>query len=186
MALSGIISVSGLPGLHKILSHTKNGLIVESLIDGKRRPIYSTQKVSSLEDISIYTQEDDMPLKDVFKKIYDKEKGKSIMDHKSDTGKQREYLTSVIKTIDHERVYNSDVAKLFQWYNLLIEKDLMNFEEEKPAEDEKGDAPKKAASSKTTTKKKVADKSASAAKKPNTQKKASANTGQTRSAGRKS
>ena len=187
MALSGIISVSGLPGLHKILAHTKNGLIVESLIDGKRRPVYSTQKVSSLEDISIYTLEEDMPLKDVFKTIFDKEKGKSILDHKTDPAKLREYLTSVVKSIDHDRVYNSDVAKLFQWYNLLIEKGLMNFDEEKDEEKEKKtekEGAKKPAA-KSGPKKKAVDKAA-APKKAASQKKGAAKTAQTRSAGRNS
>ena len=120
MSLSGIISVSGLPGLHKILSHAKNSLIVESLLDGKRRPIYSTQKVSALEDISIYTLEDDIPLADVFQKMYEKEKGKEAPNHKTDTSELRSYLSDIIENVDHDRVYNSDVAKLFQWYNRLV------------------------------------------------------------------
>lgn len=136
MSLSGIISVSGLTGLHKILSHTKNGLIVESLDDGKRRPIYASQKVSALEDISIYTVEDDVPLTDVFKLIFDKEKGKASLDHKLDSSELRTYLSGILKDIDQDRVYNSDISKLFQWYNILVEKDLLKFEEEEEKEED--------------------------------------------------
>lgn len=157
MALSGIISVSGISGLHKVLSQTKNGLIVESLVDGKRRPIYSTQKVSTLEDISVYTTEDDVPLADVFKLIYDKEGGKKAPDHKSKIEDLRKYLTSVLKNIDHDKVYNSDVAKMFQWYNSLIEKKMLKFEEEKK-KDSKGDK-------KTPAKKEDSKKSGAAKKK---------------------
>jgi hypothetical protein len=150
MALSGIISVSGIPGLHKIISQTKNGLIVESLSDDKRRPIYSTQKVSSLEDISIYTMEDDIPLSDVFKKMFEKENGKEVLSHKSEPQKLRDYLSTVIDNVDHERVYNSDISKLFHWYNMLVEKKLMNFDEEKEGEEaietKAAAAPKKKAS----------------------------------------
>ena len=170
MSLSGIISVSGLPGLHKILSQTKNGLIVESLIDERRRPIYSTQKVSALEDISIYTLDDDMPLADVFEKMYDKEKGKQSLSHKTKPDELRTYLSDLIDNIDHERVYNSDVAKLFQWYNLLIDKNLLEKEEEVKEESKKEKAPakeKKAAVKKTTEKKTSAPK-ATAKKTPTT------------------
>lgn len=163
MALSGIISVSGISGLHKVLSQTKNGLIVESLIDGKRRPIYSTQKVSTLEDISVYTTEDDVPLADVFKLIYEKEGGKKAPDHKSKIEDLRKYLSSVLKNIDHEKVYNSDVAKMFQWYNSLIEKKMLKFEDEKKKEtkgDKKAPAKKEGAKKTAAVKKKEAPKKA--------------------------
>lgn len=149
MSLSDIISVSGTSGLHKILTHTANGLIVESLIDGKRRPIYSTQKVSTLGDISIYTMEEDMPLKDVFKLIHEKESGKKGPDHKAKKAELRAYLKELVPNLDGERVYDSDISKLFQWYNLLVEKDMMSFEEEG---DEKEDKPKKKSPAKQSAK----------------------------------
>ena len=180
MSLSGIISVSGLPGLHKILSHTKNGLIVESLVDGRRRPIYASQKVSALEDISIYTNDEDLPLVDVFKMISEKEGGKAGLDHKSDPEKLREYLTGLVKDLDQDRVYNSDISKLFQWYNLLVEKDLLKGEEEEEeVEGEKkgtSEGSKKASPKKSSTAKKPAKSSASKnapPKKSTTQRKAS-------------
>lgn len=140
MSLSGIISITGFPGLHKILSHTKNGLIVESLTDGKRRPVYSSQKVSTLEDISIYSVKEDVPLKDILMKIFEKENGKKGPDPKSDPAELRKYLTSIEESVDHERVYNSDISKLFFWYNILIEKDLLKSgeEEEQPEEKQEG------------------------------------------------
>lgn len=146
MSLSGIISVSGLPGLHKILSHTKNGLIVESLEDEKRRPIYASQKVSALEDISIYTTKDDVPLIDVFKLMLAKEKGKAALDHKKPSDELRAYLSDILKDIDHDKVYNSDIAKVFQWYNILVDKDLLKEDEKEKESDTKtaGDKKKKA------------------------------------------
>jgi len=155
MSLSGIISVSGLPGLHKILSHTKNGLIVESLEDEKRRPIYASQKVSALEDISIYTTKDDVPLIDVFKLMLDKEKGKATLDHKKPADELRSYLSDILKDIDHDKVYNSDIAKVFQWYNILIDKDLLKEDEKEKEVDTKAAA---------DTKKKTAKKTAQASK----------------------
>lgn len=191
MALNGIISIAGLPGLHKILSHTKNGLIVESLLDGKRRPVYSSQKVSTLEDISVYTKEEDVPLKDVFKLIFEKQNGEKAPDHKTDPAELREYLTSVVKTVDHDRVYNSDVAKLFHWYNILIDKDLLKdaFEEKEEEKTEEKKETTKAVAAKSATRKKPATASTAVApgKKAGSQKKApTRSTGQTRTAGRNS
>ena len=186
MSLTGIISVSGLPGLHKILSHTKNGLIVESLIDGKRRPIYASQKVSALEDISIYTSDDDLPLTDVFKLISEKEAGKAALDHKMDPEKLREYLTGIVKDLDQDRVYNSDISKLFQWYNLLVEKDLLKDEEEEEKKKEskkekEGEGKAKKAPAKKAPVKAAAGKSASSKKAP-----AKKATAQRKASGRKS
>ncbi len=160
MSLSGIISVSGLPGLHKVLSQTKNGLIVESISDNRRRPIYSTQKVSSLEDISIYTIEDDIPLVDVFKKMSDKEGGKEGPSHKSEPQELRDYLTGIIEDVDHDKVYNSDIAKLFQWYNMLVKNDLLNFDEEEAEEEKKEEVAEEKKESKKAATKKTAKKPA--------------------------
>ena len=158
MPLSDIISVSGIPGLHKILTHSKTGLIVESLLDGKRRPIYASQKVSALEDISIYTENEDLPLADIFKLIHDKENGKQSLNHKDDPAKLREYLTELVATLDQDRVYNSDISKLFQWYNTLVEKDLLNFEEEEKESEEKQSEAKIPSAKKSSAKKKAVPK----------------------------
>lgn len=128
------------------MSHTKNGLIVESLEDEKRRPIYASQKVSALEDISIYTTKDDVPLIDVFKLMLTKEKGKAALDHKKPADELRSYLSDILKDIDHDKVYNSDIAKVFQWYNILVDKDLLKEDEKEKEADKKtvGDKKKKA------------------------------------------
>ncbi len=125
MNLESIISITGKPGLFKVISQTKNGLIVESVIDGKRTPVYASEKVSALTDISIYTHKDDMPLKEVYEKMYKKTAGKVAIDHKATPEELRSYFKEVIADFDEERVYNSDLKKLFLWFNLLIENKLL-------------------------------------------------------------
>ena len=138
MDLSGILSIAGYPGLFKMISQMKTGLVVESLLDGKRMPAYSTQKILALEDISIYTDEDDVPLADVFAKLFEKTSGKTALDPKKATIKElSEFLASVLPNYDRDRVYNSDLKKLFQWYNLLAEKGLLKQKEEEKKKDEK-------------------------------------------------
>ena len=133
MNLSGIISISGKPGLSKIVSQTRTGLIVESLMDGKRSPVHGAERVSSLEDISIYTYEEDVLLSEVFEKMHEKAGGKAVLSHKSSASELSTYLKEVLPKYDEERVYASDIKKLIQWYNLLHEKALLI-----PSKDEKG------------------------------------------------
>lgn len=129
--LKEILSISGKPGLYKLVNNTSNAIIVESLLDGKRFPAYSNSKIISLEDISIYTENEDMPLKEVLKRIFDKEKGADILSHKEATEKIQAYFEEVVPEYDKERVYVSDMRKIIQWYNLLSEKKILNFSEEK-------------------------------------------------------
>lgn len=133
--LQSIISITGKPGLFKVLSQTKNGLVVESLIDGKRMPIYASDKVSALEDISIYTTEEDMPLTDVYTAFLEHTKGKEAIAHNSKPEELRAYITEVVPNYDEERVYNSDLKKLFQWFNILVSSKSIKLEkkEEKKA-----------------------------------------------------
>ncbi len=136
MKLTGILSIAGYPGLFKMVSQMKTGLVVESLLDGKRMPAYSTQKILALEDISIYTEEDDVPLADVFAMFLKKTGGKAALNpKKASIYELSDFLTSVLPNYDKERVYNSDLKKLFQWFNLLAEKGLLEEEKEekKPA-----------------------------------------------------
>lgn len=135
--LKEILSISGKPGLQKLISNSSNAIIVESLIDGKRFPAYSNSKIISLEDISIYTETEDLPLKEVFKRIYDKEEGKQILSHKEANEKIIAYFNEIVPEYDKDRVYTSDMKKIIQWYNLLTEKGLLNFTEE---EEEKKEA----------------------------------------------
>lgn len=147
MNLSGIISISGKPGLSKIVSQTRTGLIVESLMDGKRTPVHGAERVSSLEDISIYTYDDDVLLTEVFDKMYEKADGKAILSHKSSAKELSDYLRDVLPKYDEDRVYGSDIKKLVQWYNLLHSKDLLKT-------DEKDEEKSKEKSTKPTAEKK--------------------------------
>lgn len=161
MNLKSIISVTGKPGLYKVVSQTKSGFIVESLADGKKLPVYASDKVSALEDISIYTTTEDMPLLEVFAKLYESTKGKAVIDHNSKPEELRTYLAKTVD-FDQERVYNSDLKKLFMWFNILVTSDFFKQQEEEAKKAEKeGD--------KKDDKKKVADKKPTA-KKPATAK----------------
>lgn len=131
MKLTGILSIGGYPGLFKMVSQMKSGLVVESLLDGKRMPAYSTQKILALEDISIYTEDDDVPLADVFTKMVEKSGGKPALNPKKASVKElSDYLAEILPDYDRDRVYNSDLKKLFQWFNLLAEKGLLKEEVE--------------------------------------------------------
>lgn len=128
--LKEILSISGKPGLQKLISNSSNAIIVESLVDGKRFPAYSNSKIIALEDISIYTEEEDMPLKEVFKRMFAKENGKTALSHKESNEKIITYFNEIVPEYDKERVYTSDMKKIVQWYNLLTEKGILNFNEE--------------------------------------------------------
>ena len=128
--LKEILSIAGKPGLQRMLRNSSNAIIVESLIDGKRFPAYSNAKIIALEDISIYTETEDMPLKEVFKRMYDKEGGKQAISHKEPNEKIVAYFNEVVPEYDKERVYTSDIKKIIQWYNLLVSKGILNFEAE--------------------------------------------------------
>ncbi len=119
MNLAGIISIAGKPGLFKVVAQGKNNIIVESLEDKKRSPAYSSDRISALDDISIYTTDEDVSLKVIMKAIYDKENGAATISHKDDKKKLESYILEILPNYDQERVYISDVKKIFQWYNLL-------------------------------------------------------------------
>ena len=121
MEFSKIISVTGKPGLFQVVSQSKNAIIVASLIDQKRLAINATQNVSLLENIAIYTYEEDMPLLDVFKAMSEKTEGKAAISHKESGKKLTAFFTDVLPNYDDERVYTSNIKKVIQWFNLLIE-----------------------------------------------------------------
>ena len=127
--LKGILSISGQSGLFKMVAEAKNNIIVESLDTKKRIPVYSTSKVSALEDIAIYTETSDVPLKDILKAIFDKEEGGSALSHKSSGTELKKYFEEVVPDYDKDRVYVSDIKKVLQWYNKLQEKDMLDFTE---------------------------------------------------------
>ena len=127
--MKGILAISGQPGLSKLISEAKNCIIVESLLTGKRMPVYSTSKVSSLADIAIFTETGEVTLKQVLKKISEKENGNEVTAIDSETD-LKTYFEQILPDYDRNRVYTSDMKKIVQWYNLLLKKNLLNFEEE--------------------------------------------------------
>lgn len=129
--LKTILSISGKSGLFRLLSQTKNSLIVESLSDAKRMPVYASDRVVSLADISIFTEEGDMPLSEVLEKIKEAHNAQEI-DSTSFKEKQN-YLTffeELLPQFDKQRVYPTDIKKIITWYNLLIKSGIQQFKEE--------------------------------------------------------
>ncbi|KGF38169.1 hypothetical protein HMPREF2136_03710 [Prevotella bivia DNF00650] len=131
--LQTILSISGKPGLYKLVSRGNNNLIVEAL-DGtnKRQPVFATDRVTSLADIAMFTDSEDVPLGEVLAKVRDKEEGKvsSLNWRKASAKELQAYFAEVLPTFDRDRVHNSDIKKLIQWYNILIQAGVTDFEEE--------------------------------------------------------
>jgi hypothetical protein len=137
MDLSKIVSISGKPGLYQIKSQAIGRLIVESVVDGKCTPAFARDRMSSLEEISIFSTDDDRPLKEVFKMIHDKMGDKVDFDYKKASPDElREKFALVMPDYDEEAVYPSDMKKVFAWYQMLNDKGLLDFtvEEEKKEE----------------------------------------------------
>jgi hypothetical protein len=118
--LKGIISISGQPGLYKIVAQSKNGIIVEGLSDKKRVNVYASTKVSTLSDISMFTTGDDKPIEEIMTAVFEKEKGgAAAIDGKSDDKAVVNYFGEILPEYDKERVYVSNMRKLFSWYNIM-------------------------------------------------------------------
>ena len=120
MTIDKIVAISGKPGLFEILSHSKGGIIVRSLIDNKRFPVNAVQNVSILSDIAIYTYEEEVPLRTIFMSIAEKENGKKTINHKESNDTLLSFMSEVLPDFDDERVYASNVKKIVQWYNILV------------------------------------------------------------------
>ena len=120
MEFNKIIAITGKPGLFNVVSQTKTGIIVEALSDKKRTAILSTQNVSLLENIAIFTYDEEVPLLTVFKSIFEKEDGKETISHKENGAKLTSFFSEILPDFDQERVYTSNIKKSVQWYNLLI------------------------------------------------------------------
>ena len=137
-----ILSISGKPGLYKLVSRGKANLIVESIDQQhKRMPVFASDRVTSLGDIAIYTDSEDMPLMKVFANLLKVEEGKpaSINYKKCKSAELREYFATILPDYDRDRVHDSDIKKLLQWYNLLVNNGITDFEEPE-AEEEKNEA----------------------------------------------
>lgn len=140
-----IVSIAGKPGLFKLVSQGKNMLIVESLATGKRTPAYAHDKVISLADVAIYTEDEDMPLADVLEKVSVHTDGKPV-DIKgfANDAAIREYFAEILPEFDKERVYTTDIKKLFNWYNQLVDAGITKFKDDEIAEDQAAEAAEKA------------------------------------------
>ncbi|WP_315546580.1 DUF5606 domain-containing protein [Prevotella koreensis] len=128
-----ILSIAGKPGLYKLVSRGRANLIVETLDEAhKRMPAFATDRVTSLADIAIYTDADDVPLMTILASLRDKEQGKEVsLNYKKVSSKElREYFAEILPDFDRERVHDSDIKKLLQWYNILIKNGITDFESE--------------------------------------------------------
>ena len=180
--LKKILSVSGKPSLYQMISQEKNMLIIESLTDKKRIPAYARDKVISLGDIAIYTNEKEIPLYEVLSSVKQKEGGQkvSIELSKASPDELRAYLAELLPDFDRERVYPTDIKRLLTWYNLLLEAGITEYEPQEEKQEKKEETaetaveePKKATPQKTVRAKSTAAASTTA-KKQATPKKATA------------
>lgn len=140
MVLKDILSISGETGLFRFLAQGKNSIVVEHLETKKRSSAHGTAKVSSLEDIAIFTEKEDMPLSKVFDLIYEKENGGPAIDHKSDNAKLLKWFEEILPDYSRNKVYASDIKKVAQWYNILHRLELL-VREEPEAEKPEGTEP---------------------------------------------
>lgn len=158
MKLSEILSVSGAPGLYKFVAQSKGGIIVESVgANAKRSIVSASAKVSALGDIAIFTEDSEVSLAEVFDSIFEKNEGKvTKINKKSSAEELAAFFDAALPEYDKERVHNSDIKKIAQWYNLLIEAGMTKFQEDEEEESESADAVKAATQAKSAIKKPVA------------------------------
>jgi hypothetical protein len=136
MSLEKILTISGKPGLYQIQNQTRNGFLATSLIDGKKISVSARENVSILAEIAIYTLTKELPLSEVFAKIFDKEKGGEAISHKSTEDELEEYFFEILPDYDEDRVYTSNIKKILQWYNLLTKNGILKFKDESSEEEE--------------------------------------------------
>jgi len=134
MKLDKVLSISGKPGLYKLIAQTRGGFLAESFLDGKKMPVSMRNNVSILSEIAIYTYTEEIPLREVLQSILDKEDGQKAIDHKSSKKELIDYFRDILPEYDEDRVYASDIKKIIQWYNLLVSKDITDFSDPKAEE----------------------------------------------------
>lgn len=122
MKLDKVLSISGKPGLYELKAQTRGGFIAESMVDQKKISVNLRHNVSLLSEIAVYTYTDEIPLKVVFRKIFEKENGGEAISHKESKDKLEGYFAEVLPDYDVDRVYSSDIKKVVQWYNTLVAK----------------------------------------------------------------
>jgi hypothetical protein len=132
MTLEKVLAIAGKPGLYKLIAQTRGGFVAESLLDKKRLSVNVQQNVSVLSEIAIYTLSEEVPLKNVFEKIKEKEKGQQTsVKAKDSKDKLEEYFFEILPDYDEDRVYVSDIKKVIQWYNLLQEHNMLDSDDSK-------------------------------------------------------
>ena len=129
MGLDKILAISGKPGLYELKTQTRSGFLAESLMDGKRLSVGIRHNVSVLSEIAIYTFSEEVPLREIFQKIQEKENGEQAISHKESKAKLEAYFSEIVPDYDEDRVYASDMKKVIQWYNILQSKGLTDFSE---------------------------------------------------------
>lgn len=135
MSLEKILAISGKPGLYQLKAQTRAGFIAKSLQNGRKIPVNLRSDISMLSEISIYTYSDEIPLPEVFEKIFEKENGQKSISHKKSKNELEAYFADILPEYDEDRVYGSDIKKIFQWYNLLIENGFTSFTDENNKEE---------------------------------------------------
>lgn len=149
MKLDKVLSISGKPGLYELKAQTRGGFLAESMLDGKKISVNMRNNVSLLSEIAIYTYTEEVPLREVFQKIYEKENGGEAISHKESKEKLEEYFREVLPEYDEDRVYASDIKKIFQWYNLLVSKGITDFSKNEEKASEEGTSEEKTSENKT-------------------------------------
>ena len=129
MSLEKVLAISGKPGLYELKAQTRGGFVAESLADGKKISVNVRHNVSMLSEIAMYTYTEEVPLRAVFEKIAAKENGKEAISHKESKAKLEEYFKEILPEYDEDRVYASDIKKVFQWYNILVNAGITDFSE---------------------------------------------------------
>ncbi len=135
MKLKDIVAISGEPGLFRFIAQGRNAIIVEHLETGRRSSAFGSSKVSSLEDISVFTDDEDIPLGKVFDRIFEKENGGLTIDSNAAGEDLKKYFAEVIPEYSRERVYVSDIKKIVRWYNILHEKELLLKDDPEPVQE---------------------------------------------------
>lgn len=147
MGLEKILSISGKPGLYELSAQTRGGFIAKSIIDQKKIAVNVRHNVSLLSEIAIYTYTEEVPLGTIFQKMFEKEDGKEAISAKASKKELEAYFSEVLPDYDSDRVYQSDIKKVIQWYNLLISNGFTDFSVEgKDKDNDKATSEEKATS----------------------------------------
>lgn len=130
MGLEKVLSISGKPGLYELSAQTRGGFVAKSILDGKKISVNVRHNVSLLSEIAIYTYTEEVPLGTIFQKIYEKENGGQAIDHKASKKELEDYFSEILPEYDEDRVYQSDIKKIIQWYNILVSHGYTDFSKE--------------------------------------------------------